>query len=155
MGGRLGPEYLTGSDFVKMLKQLGILALACVPVLVLTAAMPFFAAVEDTGFSDVDADAWYAEAVAYCREHGLMSGVSDGRFDPENTLTRAQLAMVLYRIAGTPAVSGTDAFTDTPDGIWYGNAVLWASQRNLVSGYGDGLFGPEDAVSREQMTAIL
>jgi len=52
-------------------------------------------------------------------------------------------------------VTGTDAFTDTPDGAWYGNAVLWASQQGLISGYGGGRFGPNDPVNREQMTTIL
>jgi len=131
----------------------------CVSILALTLALslavPVFAAVEDTGFSDVDANAWYAEAVMYCREHNLMAGTGNDQFAPESNLTRAQLATVLYRIEGTPAVTGTDAFTDTPDGAWYGDAVLWASQRELISGYGGGLFGPNDPVTREQMTTIF
>lgn len=98
---------------------------------------------------------WYAEAVIYCREHNLMDGTGNNRFAPESSLTRAQLATVLYRIEGTPAVTGTDAFTDTDDGAWYNDAVLWASQQNLISGYGGGLFGPNDPVSREQMAAIF
>ncbi len=124
-------------------------------MMVFSLAVTASAAVDDTGFSDVDSNAWYAEAVVYCQEHHLMAGVDDDRFDPESNLTRAQLATVLYRIEGTPAVTGTDAFTDTPDGMWYSDAVLWASQRELVSGYGGGLFGPNDPVSREQMTTIL
>jgi len=111
--------------------------------------------VEDTGFSDVDVNAWYAEAVMYCREHGLMAGTSAAAFAPESNLTRAQLATVLYRIEGTPAVTGTDAFTDTPDGVWYSDEVLWASQKKVMGGYGGGLFGPNDPVTREQMTTIL
>ena len=113
------------------------------------------AAVSDTGFSDVDSSAWYAEAVVYCQEHQLMAGTGNDRFAPESNLTRAQLATVLYRIEGNPAVTGTDAFTDTLDGAWYSDAVLWASQQELVSGYGGGRFGPDDPVSREQMTTIL
>jgi len=138
---------------MKKLRQLGALFLA----LVLTFAMtiPVFAAVDDTGFSDVDASAWYAEAVRYCQKHNLMSGTGNSRFEPESSLTRAQLATVLYRIEGRPAVTGTDAFTDTPDGMWYSDAVLWASRQGLVNGYGGGMFGPGDPVSREQMTAIL
>ncbi len=77
-----------------------------------------FAAVEDTGFSDMDAGAWYAEAVIYCREYDLMAGIGNNQFVPESNLTRAQLATVLYRIEDTPAVTGVDAFTDTPDGAW-------------------------------------
>ena len=76
------------------LKRLGGILLA----LALTAALavPVFSAVEDTGFSDVDAGAWYAEAVAYCRESGLMAGVGGGRFAPDSTLTRAMLVTVLW-----------------------------------------------------------
>ncbi len=138
---------------MKCLKQLG--ASLLILVLALGLAVPASAAVDDTGFSDVDADAWYAEAVMYCREHNLMAGIGGQQFAPERNLTRAQLATVLYRIEGTPAVTGSDAFTDTPDGAWYGDAVLWASQQRLIGGYGGGLFGPNDPVSREQMTTIL
>lgn len=138
---------------MKGLKRFLCLILAL--ILTLGLSVTTFAAVEDTGFSDVAADAWYAEAVIYCREHNLMAGIGNSQFAPESSLTRAQLATVLYRIEGTPAVSGTDAFTDTPDGAWYSDAVLWASQQELIAGYGGGLFGPNDPVSREQMTTIL
>ena len=138
---------------MRNLKRLGALFLTL--ALTFTLAVPVFAAVDDTGFSDVDADAWYAEAVMYCREHNLMAGIGNNQFAPESSLTRAQFATVLYRIEGTPAVTGTDAFTDTPDGAWYSDAVLWVSQQNLISGYGGGLFGPNDPVSREQMTTIF
>ena len=113
------------------------------------------AAVKDTGFSDVDANAWYADAVVYCRENGLMAGTSATTFAPESGLTRAMLAAVLYRVAGTPAVTGQDSFTDTVEGSWYSDAILWASQQGLVAGYGNGLFGTNDPVTREQMTAIF
>ncbi len=135
------------------LKRIGTLLLSL--VLALSLAVPAFAAVEDTGFSDVEANAWYAEAVIYCREHDLMAGTGNDQFAPESDLTRAQLATVLYRIEGAPTVTGTDAFTDTPDGAWYGDAVLWASQQELIDGYGGGLFGPNDPVTREQMTTIF
>ena len=138
---------------MRNLKRFGALLLSLVLSLSLT--VPAFAAVDDTGFSDVDVDAWYAEAVMYCREHNLMAGIGNNQFAPESSLTRAQFATVLYRIEGTPAVTGTDAFTDTPDGAWYSDAVLWVSQQNLISGYGGGLFGPNDPVSREQMTTIF
>lgn len=114
-----------------------------------------FAAVDDTGFSDVDADTWYAEAVVYCRENGLMSGTSTTTFSPSSTMTRAMLATVLYRIEGEPTVSGADSFTDTVDSAWYANAVLWASQQGVMGGYGNGLFGTNDPVSREQIATIL
>ena len=134
-------------------KRFGTALLAFVLTLVL--AVPAFTAVDDTGYSDVDAGAWYAEAVIYCREHDLMNGIGNNQFAPESNLTRAQFATVLYRIEGSPSVTGTDAFTDTPDGAWYSDEVLWASQQGLIGGYGGGLFGPDDPVTREQMTAIL
>lgn len=130
-------------------------ALLTVAALILSLSVTALAAVEDTGFSDVDAGAWYAEAAMYCREHGLMNGTSGTTFEPEASLTRAMLVTVLYRSAGSPAVTGRDHFTDTAEGAYYANAVLWASQQGLAGGYGDGRFGTNDPVSREQMTAIL
>ena len=124
-------------------------------ILMLSFSINAFAAVEDTGFSDVDAGSWYADAVEYVRDNGLMSGTSDTAFDPEGTMTRAMLAQALYRAAGSPAVSGSDSFTDTQKGAWYADAVLWASQQGVVSGYGDGLFGVDDPVTREQIAVIL
>ena len=138
---------------MRNLKRIGavLTAMALIFSLNLTA----FAAVEDTGFSDVSADAWYADAVAYVRDNGLMSGTSTNTFDPEGTMTRAMLATTLYRAAGTPSVSGSDSFTDTADGAWYADAVLWASQQGVVGGYGNGLFGTNDPVTREQIAVIL
>ena len=138
---------------MRNLKRMGatLMALALVLGMKLTA----FAAVEDTGFSDVSADAWYADAVAYVRDNGLMSGTSAAAFDPDGTMTRAMLAQTLYRAAGSPAVSGSDSFTDTAEGAWYADAVLWASRQGVISGYGSGLFGTDDPVTREQIAAIL
>lgn len=124
-------------------------------VLVLSLCIPAYAAVEDTGFSDVAADAWYAEFVVYCRENGLMAGTSGTTFSPDTPTTRAMMATILYRLAGTPAVSGTDSYTDTQPGAWYADAVLWASQNGVVSGYGGGLFGTNDPLTREQMATML
>ncbi len=136
---------------MKNLKRIGALALACALTLNATA----FAALDDTGYADVDADAWYADAVGYVTDNSLMSGTSSTEFSPEDAMTRSMLATVLYRAADTPAVTGTDDFTDTADGTWYTDAVLWASQQGLVTGYGDGTFGTDDPVSREQIAAIL
>lgn len=106
-------------------------------------------------YSDVSDDAWYAEGVAAMRENGLMQGVGSNRFDPEGVFTRAQLATVLYRMAGTPAVTGEDSFTDTEPGQWYSDAVLWASQNQVVNGYGGGRFGTNDPTTQEQLAVML
>lgn len=124
-------------------------------VLVTSMIFPAHAAVDDTGFSDVDAGAWYAEAASYCRDNGLMSGTSSATFAPNRTMTRSMLAVVLYQLAGSPTVSGYDAFTDTAEGSWYSDAVLWASRQGVIGGYGGGLFGTDDPVTREQIAAIL
>ena len=124
-------------------------------LLALGLRVPTHAAVEDTGYTDVSAGHPNAEAIVYCREHGLMNGTSDTTFEPENTLTRAMLATILYRAAESPAVTGMDSFTDTVEGSWYSDAILWASQRGLVGGYGGGIFGTNDPVTRQDMTTIL
>lgn len=138
---------------MKKCKQFLFLLLAI--AILLTAAPTAFAAVDDTKFSDVSSDAWYADAVEYVRVNGLMSGTTDTTFDPNGTMTRAMLATTLYRAAGSPSVSGTDSFADTVDNTWYAAPILWASRGGVISGYGGGLFGTNDPVSREQIATIL
>ncbi len=111
--------------------------------------------VQSTGFTDVPADAWYAQAVEYCRENGLMAGTSDTTFAPEGTLTRAMLAAILYRMSGTPAVSAPPAFSDAEAGAWYSDAVAWAAETGVISGYNSGTFGVNDPTTREQAVTIL
>ena len=106
-------------------------------------------------FDDVLSGAWYADAVNFVSEENLMSGVSETTFAPDVTMSRAMLATVLYRSAGSPEVTGSDGFTDTRSGTWYSDAVLWASQNGIISGYGNGIFGVDDPVSREQIAAML
>lgn len=108
-----------------------------------------------SGFTDVPADAWYAEAAAYCREHGLMSGTSDSTFAPEETLTRAMLVTILWRQAGKPVVNFLMQFSDVSQGLWYSEAVRWAASEKLVNGYGDGRFGTDDPITQEQLELIF
>lgn len=138
-----------------MKKTKKLLTLLLAVVMLLTAAPAAFAAVNDTGFSDVSADAWYADAVQYVRDHDVMNGTTATTFSPDETVTRGMLAAVIYGIAGRPAVTGTDAFTDTAADAYYSKAVVWASKNGIVSGYGNGLFGTNDPVSRQQMATIL
>lgn len=106
-------------------------------------------------FGDLDTGAWYYEAVDYVLQNGLMSGYGDGSFGPDDSLSRAMLAQILYNKEGKPAVSGTGSFADVPRGAWYAGAVSWASERGIVSGYGDGGFGPDDPITREQLVVML
>ncbi len=106
-------------------------------------------------FADVPAGADYAQAVAWCYEKGLMNGVSDDSFDPDGALTRSMVATVLYRAEGEPAVTGAPAFTDTEADAWYSSAVVWATGRGIVQGYGNGLFGTNDPVSVEQLEVMV
>ncbi|MBR3561546.1 MAG: S-layer homology domain-containing protein [Oscillospiraceae bacterium] len=108
-----------------------------------------------SSYADVADDAWYAEAVEALREKGIMNGMGSGKFGPDETFTRAQLATVLYRMAGSPAVTGEDSFTDTERDTWYSDAVLWASQNEVVNGMGNGLFGANEAATQEQLTVML
>lgn len=110
---------------------------------------------QTAGFSDVPAGAWYADAIAYCQQHGIMSGASATTFEPEGTLTRAMLAAVLYRMSGSPTVSAPPAFADTAAGAWYSDAVSWAAGNSVISGYGGGIFGVNEPTTREQAVTIL
>lgn len=110
---------------------------------------------EGTGFSDVGADAWYAEAVDFCVQRGLMSGTDAGAFEPDAAMSRAMLAAVLHRAHGAPAPGGPADFADVAAESWCGDAVAWASQAGVMGGYGNGLFGADDPVTREQLAAIL
>lgn len=105
------------------------------------------------GFTDV-AGHWGEDYIVYCVENGLMQGVSDTRFDPYGTATRAQIVTVLWRQAGFPEVSGTVPFVDlTAD--WYAAPVAWAYENGIVNGIDDTHFCPDSPVTRQQLAAIL
>ncbi|WP_432617844.1 S-layer homology domain-containing protein, partial [Butyricicoccus sp.] len=104
---------------------------------------------------DVDKSAWYHEAVDTALASGTMNGVGNALFAPNQTLNRAMLVQILYNEAGNPEVKASDAFQDVAADSWYAKAVAWAAQNGIVSGYGNGKFGPTDAVTREQAVQIL
>lgn len=110
--------------------------------------------VPQTTFADVPASAWYYNAVEYVYENGLMSGVSGGRFAPDDTLTRAMLVQTLYAMEGRPAAASA-GFADVASGDWYASAVNWAAANGVVSGVSETGFGPNNALTREQLALIL
>ena len=128
-----------------------IISIVLALTMVFALAIPALA----SSYTDVADGAWYAEAVEALREKEIMNGVGNGKFGPDETFTRAQLATVLYRMAGSPAVTGEDSFTDTQSGTWYSDAVLWASQNKVVNGMGNGLLGTDEAATQEQLTVML
>lgn len=108
------------------------------------------------GLSDVGGvDVWYHDAVDYVLKNGLMNGYGNGRFGPNDDLSRAQLAQILYNREGRPTVSGGNGFADAESGAWYSDAVTWAAGKGIVTGYGGGTFGPDDPITREQLAVML
>lgn len=106
-------------------------------------------------YADVSGNDWYYDEVAYVNEKGIMQGVSDAAFEPNGIVTRGMLVAMLHRLDESPEVKNAETFADVVSGAYYENAVKWASKNKLVSGYGNGNFGPDDAITREQMAVIL
>lgn len=106
-------------------------------------------------FADVSSSDWFYNDVRYVYEKGIMDGTGADRFSPNAPLTRAMIVTILYRMAGSPAMSGASDFKDVDSNKWFAKAVAWAAANGIVNGYGDSLFGPNDPVTREQLAAIL
>jgi hypothetical protein len=109
-------------------------------------------------FMDVNEKDWFYDAVKFMNALGLMVGTDDDVFSPGMNLSRAMVVTILWRMEGEPdagAADGNGAFTDVPAGKWFSDAIAWANANEIVKGYGDGLFGPDDDVTREQSAVIL
>ena len=110
---------------------------------------------ETLPFADVEADDWFFEAVAFAYGGGLMDGVSEDRFDPDSTLTRAMTATILWRLEGSPEVDSLLPFTDVDEGSWYAEAVRWAASEGIVLGVSDTSFAPGSDITREELATML
>ena len=106
-------------------------------------------------FDDVSRSDWFYDDVRYVYENGIMDGTGAYRFAPNAQLTRAMIVTILYRMDGSPAMSGASDFKDVDSNKWFAKAVAWAAANGIVNGYGSGRFGPNDPVTREQLAAIL
>lgn len=106
-------------------------------------------------FADIDQGAWYYDAVKFVNQNGLMNGIGGGTFAPNANLSRAMFAQILYNKEGRPNVLSSNVFNDVSNGLWYTNAIMWASEKKIVDGYGGGMFGPDDPVTREQLAVML
>jgi hypothetical protein len=112
---------------------------------------------ETLPFLDIQSTDWYYEYVHYVCSAGLFLGTEADRFSPNLSMTRGMLATVLYRLAGSPGLDGQggEQFADVPADAWYSEPVAWASSTGVVKGLGDGNYGPNDLVTREQMALML
>ena len=98
---------------------------------------------------------WFFEPVQYVVSRGIMNGSGANTFAPREKTTRGMLVTMLYRFEGAPAVSSSCPFQDVSAGKYYRNAVIWAAEHQIVGGLGGGRFAPDNAVTREQLAAIL
>lgn len=105
-------------------------------------------------FTDVSKADWFYDAVKYVYDNNIMSGISGDLFSPDLQTTRGMIVTILYRIEGQPKTSGT-LFSDVEQGMYYTDAVTWAAANGVVSGYGNGGFGPDDMITREQLVSVL
>lgn len=114
-------------------------------------ALLFPAGAEEVRYTDVPTTAWYFEAVEDVSAKGWMQGTGEHRFSPDAALTRAMLAVVLWRMEGCPAADAPALFADTPADAWYADGLSFGVEKGFFAGYPDGRFGPDDTVTREQL----
>ncbi|MDR0889676.1 MAG: S-layer homology domain-containing protein, partial [Oscillospiraceae bacterium] len=131
-----------------------IMAFVLVLAMVVGIVPSVFAADAEHPFTDVPAGSWYEAAVAYVYKEGLMNGMSATTFAPETTVSRAMVATVLYRIAGSPAVTTPAPFTDLKED-WYKDPIAWAAATGVVNGYPGNTFAPDQDVSRQELVTML
>ena len=130
----------TKSPFTTQTKQVEVTASSC----------------PSAAFSDApDASNWAHDGIDFCISKKLMEGFPDGTFQPDNELTRAQMVTILYREAGSPDVEVTDRFSDVSADQWFAKAVCWAAENEVVNGYTDGTFLPDNPIKRQEVAAML
>ena len=109
----------------------------------------------DLPFNDVPEGYWAYDAIQYVYGEGLMAGTSGTTFAPENVTTRGQIVTILWCMAGSPQVNYLMDFSDVDPAAYYGEAIRWASAEGVAGGYGNGTFGPDDPITREQLAVML
>ena len=110
---------------------------------------------DELPFQDVRNGDWFYDSAKYVYEKGIMTGINDTTFAPYEALARAQFAVILHRLNGEPQMEYTDRFHDVGADIWYTDAILWAADADVVTGYSNGNFGPADKINREQMATMM
>ncbi len=112
-------------------------------------------AAAESPYKDVKTGRWSFNEIMYATENGYMNGKGGGLFAPEEVMTRAMVVMVLYRFQGSPKVNYLARFKDVKQGDWYTDAIMWAAEREVVNGVEEGVFAPNDSVTRQQLAAML
>ena len=103
----------------------------------------------------MDTAEWYHPYTDNVISGDLMNGAGEGTFEPHDGETRAMVVTILWRLQGTPSAAYTAVFADVPEGQWYTEAICWAAEHKIVEGYGNGLFGTGDEMTREQLATVL
>lgn len=107
-------------------------------------------------FKDMpDVSNWAHSGIDFAVSHGLFAGTSANTFSPEDSMTRAMMVTVLWRLDGMPKTSGKNFFSDVANGTWFTEAIIWAAENHIVDGVGNGKFEPDGNITREQMATIL
>ena len=109
----------------------------------------------DLPFNDVPESYWAYDAIQYVYGEGLMAGTSGSAFSPEGTTTRGQIVTILWRLSGSPVVNYLMDFDDVDPAAYYAEAIRWATSEGIAGGYGGGVFGPDDPITREQLAVML
>ena len=132
-----------------------LISLALCLIMILSCVIAGTVSAEEQLYTDVKPKRWSYEDIKYVTEKGLMNGTGDGKFSPAETMTRAMVVTVFYRLQGEPDVHYRETFTDVKNNKWYSNAVTWAAENGIVNGVGGGKFAPMETVTREQLATIL
>ena len=106
-------------------------------------------------FTDVSEKDWFYNDAMFVYKNGLMLGTSKTLFSPHGTVTRGMMATILWRMEGSLAPKGENSFTDVEAGMWYTDAITWTAENGIFAGYSKEKFGPDDPITREQLTAIF
>ena len=139
---------------MKMRRILSLLLVALMVVSVIVAG-GIITAEDVSPYKDVKTSRWSYADIMYVTEKGLMNGTEANKFAPGETMTRAMVVTVLYRLQGEPGVEYTTVFTDVKEGKWYTDAILWAAQNNIVNGVGNNKYDPMGTITREQLATII
>ena len=132
-----------------------LISLSLCLIMIVSCVIAGTVSAEEQLYTDVKPKRWSYEDIKYVTEKGLMNGTGNGKFSPAETMTRAMVVTVLYRLQGEPEVSYKVTFTDVKNSKWYTNAVIWAAENGIVNGVGGGKFAPMETVTREQLATIL